>query len=79
MIFALFSGCVDELTGTTYKVGEMFNDGCNDCVCMENGGFACTKKFCIKESKMEESKFSPQEERGLQKCLNRDVSIAVLK
>ena len=68
---------MDELTGTTYKVGEMFNDGCNDCVCMEDGGFACTKKFCFKESKMEESKFSARKEVFKYVC--RVVSIAVLK
>jgi len=27
-------------------LNENFNDGCNDCVCLENGA-ACTKKMCL--------------------------------
>ncbi|XP_072051480.1 uncharacterized protein [Amphiura filiformis] len=40
-------GCVDETTGKSYKLGDVYNDGCNDCTCIENGFFACTEKFCI--------------------------------
>ncbi|XP_072025365.1 kielin/chordin-like protein isoform X3 [Amphiura filiformis] len=40
-------GCVDKTTGKTYKFGDVYNDGCNDCTCMESGSFTCTEKACL--------------------------------
>jgi len=33
-----------------YSVGESYNDGCNDCICLGNGNSSCTKKKCISSS-----------------------------
>jgi hypothetical protein len=32
--------------GRTLRPGEGFNDGCNDCVCRDDGRLVCTTRFC---------------------------------
>lgn len=32
-----------------YEVGEIFNDGCNDCTCESDGMVVCTEMACVDE------------------------------
>ena len=46
MFFTLTLECVDDSTGSSHKMGDIYNDGCNDCTCMDTGVIQCTEKFC---------------------------------
>merc|ERR1712002_196587 len=46
-------GCVDEVNGVEYAIGDLFasSDGCNTCVCGRNGKYACTRMVCPRKKK----------------------------
>ncbi|XP_052094747.1 kielin/chordin-like protein [Mytilus californianus] len=60
--------------GQGYNVGESFKntDGCNTCQCIENGGIACTKMFCISTTKLSSTQPTTQtivaKTQPLRKC-----------